>query len=117
MPLKLVLFIIFISVGLFIYVIYNVKKGYLSTKHSLLWVCICFTLCLFALIHQELLKVATFFGIETVSNMLFFFALILILLITFNLTKHISKQNKEIIKLTQELALLKKVENNDKKSK
>ena len=46
------------------------------------------------------------FGIETPSNMLFFFGLIFLALVVFSMTLVISKQNRDIKDLTQRLALL-----------
>ncbi len=45
------------------------------------------------------------FGIETPSNMLFFFGLIFLAMIVFSITLVISKQNENIKNLTQRLAL------------
>ena len=45
------------------------------------------------------------FGIETPSNMLFFFALVFLALIVFSMTLVISKQSRDIKDLTQRLAL------------
>ena len=45
------------------------------------------------------------FGIETPSNMLFFFALVFLAMIVFSMTLVISRQSSEIRDLTQRLAL------------
>ena len=50
---------------------------------------------------------AKFIGIETVSNLLFFLGFLFMIFITFDLAKTISIQNRKIINLTQELAILK----------
>ncbi len=52
------------------------------------------------------------FGIETPSNMLFFFGLIFVAMIVFSMTLVISKQNEDIKTLTQRLALLEESHDN-----
>lgn len=107
MPFKLTITIICISLFFLLYICNNIKNGFLSTKHSLVWIVVFLLLIIFALTNGFLMKIASFFGIVTVSNMLFFFGFVFLIFITFNLTKIISKLNKEIIILTQELGILK----------
>ena len=52
--------------------------------------------------------VSTFLGIHTPVNMLFLLGFMLLLVVVFSLTVAVSKQEEEIKKLAQELALLKK---------
>ena len=51
---------------------------------------------------------ANFIGIETVANMMFFLGMIFLLVLSFNQSTELSKLNKKVISLTQELAILKK---------
>ena len=59
-------------------------------------------------------KLAKLVGIKTVSNFLFFLGFIFFIFIVFDISKTISIQNKKIVTLTQELALLRKDINNNK---
>jgi hypothetical protein len=107
MPSKLIITVIIVSLLFLLYICKNVKNGFLSTKHSLVWVFVSILIIVFSLTQDILLKMASFFGIVTVSNMLFFSGFVFLIFITFNLTKIVSKLNKEIIVLTQELGILK----------
>ena len=52
--------------------------------------------------------VSDFVGIQEVSNMIFLFGFLVLLVISFSLTTTVSKQKMSIVKLTQELALTNK---------
>lgn len=49
-----------------------------------------------------------FFGFEVISNMIFFFGFVALLVISFTLTKFLSLQKEKITTLTQEVGILKK---------
>ena len=115
MPLKLIIVIILVSLCLLLYIFNNIKKGLLSTKYALIWIFVCIAIIFFVLFNDLLGKFASFLGIETVSNMLFFFGFVFLIVITFNMTKNISKLNREVIKLTQEIGLTNRKKKNDQK--
>ncbi len=99
-----------------LYVLKNVKSKQLSVRNSIAWLImgISVIICFYQI--PTLRKLADFIGVETVSNLLFFLGFIFLIFVCFDITRTISTQNKKIINLTQELALLKKeVEKNDKK--
>lgn len=114
---SILIFVIMISILIFlIYVLENIKNNKLNIKNALIWIILSFgiIICIFQIDNLEIL--AKLLGIETVSNMLFFFGFLFLLFVCFNITKIISTQNKKIIILTQELALLRKeVTKNDQK--
>ena len=74
-------------------------------KYILPWLFVDGALMIITAFPQILDVFCALFGIETPSNMLFFFALIFLTLIVFSMTLVISKQNKDIKDLTQRLAL------------
>lgn len=114
---KLSLSVILIATLLLIYIVRDIKRGELNIKNSVLWIIldIAVIVCTFSM--KALRAAADFFGVEVVSNLLFFMALIFLFIVAYNLTKKISAQNKRILTLTQELALLRKDidENEDSK--
>lgn len=118
MPKKLIL-ILAISIIIFLlYVLKNIKQGKLNIKNALIWIImgIGVIICVFQINNLE--KLAKIVGIETVSNMLFFLGFLFLIFTCFNITRTISSQNKKIVQLTQELALLRKeVENKNEKLK
>ena len=111
-----VFIIVFILIFL-IYVFKNIKKGKLNIQNGLIWIAmsICIILCVIFIIPMK--KIAIFIGAETLSNIIFFLGFIFLIFVSFNTTKTISINNKKIINLTQELAILKKDINDKNKSK
>ncbi len=108
MPNILKIFLI-ISISIFIiYVLHSVKKNKLSIRNSIVWLVMggAVIICVFQV--DNLTKLAHLIGIEKLSNFLFFLGFIYLIFIAFDITKTISTQNKKIITLTQELALLRK---------
>lgn len=98
-----------ISISIFIiYVLHSIKKNKLSIRNSIVWLVmgVVVIICVFQV--DNLTKLAHLIGIEKLSNFLFFLGFIYLIFIVFDITKTISTQNKKIITLTQELALLRK---------
>jgi len=66
-------------------------------------------------------KISDFVGIQEVSNMIFLFGFLVLLVISFILTTTVSKQKMTLVTLTQELALtnkrIKEIENDKTSSK
>ncbi len=106
MPLKLTITIILCCLMFIFYVCYNVKKEKISMKHSLIWILMASFIILFSLIYDWLIKIASLIGIITVSNLLFFLGFLFLFFIIFNMSKMISKLNKEVIRLTQEIGII-----------
>lgn len=110
MPGRLSLCIIVLAILFFIYIFYNVKNKKLNIKNALVWLVLDAIIMVATLMIPTLQKIAQFFKIEVVSNMVFFFALFFLIFVSFFITKTISEMNHKIITLTQELALLKERE-------
>lgn len=118
MPKKLIIVLIISILIFLIYVLRNIKQKRLNIKNSLIWIImsIGIIICTFQIDNLE--KLAKIVGIKTVSNMIFFLGFIFLIFTCFNITKILSTQNRKIVKLTQELALLRKeVETNDGKKR
>lgn len=97
-----------------LYVINNVRHKKLSVRNSFIWLIMAITTIICIWIIPLLYIFAKFIGIETVSNLLFFLGFLFMIFTTFDLAKTISIQNKKIINLTQELAILKHEVSNKK---
>ena len=107
MEINLIIFLICFCIVFGIYVLINIFKRKISLQHSLMWFvyAILMVLCLvFPGITELLTKLL---GFEVVSNMVFFFGFVILIVICFNMTKLISKEKEKVIILTQELAILK----------
>ena len=107
MSLKLKLILIGIMVAFILYMCLSIRKHQISVKHSFIWLMASFIAILCIIFINYLFKIANLIGIEKASNMLFFISIIFLVVICFNLSSQLSSQNNKIIKLTQELSLLK----------
>ena len=115
MPNSLKIFLLIIWILFFlIHVILNIKNNKLSIRNSIIWIImgIAIIISIFQIYNLE--KLAKLVGIKTVSNLLFFLGFIFFIFIVFDISKTISIQNKKIVTLTQELALLRKEIENEK---
>lgn len=108
MPSSLKIFLVISILIFLIHVINNVRKNKLSVRNSIIWLImgIVIIICVFQINNLE--YIAKLVGIKTVSNLLFFLGFIFLIFVTFDITRTISVQNKKIITLTQELAILRK---------
>lgn len=107
---------IIISLILIFFILYILKKNYLSIKYSTVWLFSCLLMLLFSLFPDSLEKVSHFLGFEVLSNMIFFIMIGILFFITISLTVIVSSQRKKIDLLIQEISLLKMEYNNDKKN-
>jgi len=115
MPNNLAILIIFSIIVFLFHVFKQIKKNQLNIKNALIWMLmsVCIIICIFQI--DNITSLAKLVGIEKASNMIFFLGFIFLIFTTFNLTKTVSVQNRKIVKLTQELALLRKeIEKRDK---
>lgn len=108
MALKLKIILIVVMILLLIYIIKSIKKGKINVKNALIWLISDIIVILCILFIEPLFEFANFLGIETVSNMIFFISIIFLLVLSFNQTAEISKLNKKIVVLTEEIGILKR---------
>ena len=104
--LKLFLFILCILFDINLYL--KVIKKKLDFKLGLSWFLITVVLILSIIFDNWLMVLKDFLGFEKLSNMVFLFGFICLSLMVLSLSMKISIQNEKIIKLTQEIALIKK---------
>ena len=113
MSLKLKLIIIAVMLILLLYVFRKIKHDHLSMKYALIWIITDVLVILATIFVESLFKVASFLGIETVSNMMFFLGFVFLLIECFNLSHQLSIQNKKIISLTQKIGIEESEKNNE----
>ena len=118
MSIRLKVFLFIIWVLLLVFLLGKLKSRKADIKYILPWLLVDGALMVITAFPQILDFFCALFGIETPSNMLFFFALVFLALIVFSMTLVISNQNKDIKDLTQRLALYenKNVTKNEQKS-
>ena len=100
------------TIILFILIIFSVRKNSMSVKSSIAWLLLPIVFLLIAIFPESIAKVSDFLGFETLAN---FIAIALLIILTFFHTITISKQQTEITKLIQEIAILKKGKNEKQK--
>lgn len=93
---------------LFLMIIESVRRGILETKYSLLWIVTCVAMGILTLNEKLLNTLSDYIGVFYAPSLLFLFGLLFAILLIFDLTRRISKLNKELTVLTQEQAILKK---------
>lgn len=93
---------------LFLMIIESVRRGILETKYSLLWIVTCVVMGFLTLNEKFLNTLSDYIGVFYAPSLLFLFGLLFSILLIFDLTRRVSKLNKELTVLTQEQAILKK---------
>lgn len=107
MPNRLKVLIIISVVMFFYYAFRNIKRNKVSIQDILIWFIISIGMILAIVFIDPLASIADIFGVKSVPHLLFFVVIFFLLVITFNITKVLSAQQKKIVRLTQELAILK----------
>lgn len=111
MTLNLRLFLFIFSFISFIIIFMLLKKEKIPVKYSLVWFLSSLILFILALFPYSLTEITKLIGFQTTANLVIGIILTLLLFITMVLTIIISKQNKKITLLIQEVSLLKRKEN------
>ncbi len=101
--LKVFLFTIYALVFLFLF--WRMRGRRAEIKYILPWLFLDIVLAVITAFPGILDFFCALFGIETPSNMLFFFGMILLSAVVLSLTLALSRQNAQIRELTQRLAL------------
>ena len=93
-------------------IIFLVLKKRISVKFALIWILLFIILLLFILIPGLLISVTDFLGFQTSSNMILCILCAILIAINIATTVVVTKRGKDIKNLTQEIALLKKENEN-----
>lgn len=87
------------------YLLYIVKKGKLDERHSIFWIIFSLVIILLSLIPDLTEYIAKKLNIYYAPSVLFLFGILFIIGYLIHLSIVCTKQNKMIIRLTQELAI------------
>ena len=85
-----------------------VRSNKLDEKYSILWMVFSVLIIILALWTSMLDKVSSFLGIYYAPAMLFLIGFIFVIFYIIHLSTVVTKQNKAIVKLVQEVAILNK---------
>lgn len=111
-------FAIIFSVALIIFIINLVRKDKLDEKYSILWLFASFVILIVSIFPRLITIVANKFNVYYPPSLMFLFAIIILGAYIVHISIVITRQNKMIVKLTQELGILKeKVEKKEEEQK
>lgn len=96
------------AILLLLFIAFSLKRNHLAVKYSVMWLALPMLFVLMVIFSEPLSNLANWLGFELPSNFVFMIVLGLCILLCFGLTLIVSKQRKEIIKLIQELSIIKK---------
>jgi len=100
-------FFITIGVLFLIYILISIKRNEFTMEESAFWVPAAIILLLLSIFYKSLDKLSSFLGIAYGPSFVFFIAILFLLFMNFRSSKKILKLNEKVIKLSQELSLLK----------
>lgn len=96
------------AILVFVLIIISVAKKYLNIKYSIVWLLWSLLSLIMAIFPESFYSLANILGIELPVNAVFLIMIALLYALVFYLYMMITKHNEEIIKLTYEVASLKK---------
>ena len=94
------------AVGLLVVVLELLRRGILRERFAILWLVVSGLLVIVAAFPDLLRTAATALGFELPSNMLFFIAILFLLLVCIQLTYEVSRLEARTRRLVEDLALL-----------
>ena len=113
---KLQIIMIIASIFFLLIILFSLRKNSMSIKNSITWLLLPIVFLIIAIFPGPIEAFSHFLGFEILSNFIFLIIIGLLIIICFYLTITVSQLQAKITKLIQEVAILKKG-NNDKKSK
>ena len=108
------IFSIIFSTIFILFLLNLVRKDKLDEKYSILWLFFAIIILIVSIFPSLIIKIAEIFNVYYPPTLLLLFAILILGTYIVHITIVITKQNKMIIKLTQELAILNE-KNVDKK--
>ena len=100
-------FAIIFSIAFIIFIINLVRKNKLEEKYSILWLIASIVILIVSIFPSIITIVAEKFNVFYPPTLMLLFAIIILGAYIVHITVVITKQNKMIVKLTQELGILK----------
>ena len=111
-------FAIIFSIILILFIINLVKKNKLDEKYSILWLFASFVILVVSVFPDIITIFANKFNVYYPPALMFLFAIIILGAYIIHISTVLTKQNKMIVKLTQELGILKeKIEKSEKEKR
>ena len=90
----------------FIFVGDLLRRGVLKEKYAVLWLFFAGTALLLAIFPVALVRISAFLGVAAPVNLLFFVTIVLLVLVSVQLSYELSRHEARIRRLAEEVALL-----------
>lgn len=103
--MKLSLLLMFAAVLLFAFIVEIVRRRRLSESYALLWICVAIVGVVLGLARPLVDRLSTTLGVSYGSNLVFGVVCMFLLLFAINLSVHVSRLERRVEQLAQELAL------------
>jgi hypothetical protein len=94
------------AVIIVIFIIDLLRRGVLKEKYAVLWLFFAGAALFFALVPSALYWLTARLGVETPSNLLFFITIVLLVLVSVQISYELSRNEAKIRRLAEEIALL-----------
>jgi len=88
------------------YIIYLIKNSNLKEEYSFLWIAVSIVMITVSIFPQTLNFLRKFLGFSFIENILYFFSLFFLLVLSLQMTVQVSKLSNQTKTLAQKLALL-----------
>lgn len=106
MTLSLQIFLFAVVVVFMLVIVNYLRSGKLTFQYSLIWFLLGFVLMLCIIFPDVLISASHIVGVEVASNFVFLVEGIFVLVLLISLTLIVSKQRKQIVRLTQRMAIM-----------
>jgi hypothetical protein len=90
----------------FIFIIDLLRRGILKEKYAVLWLFFAGAALFFAIFPSVLVRISAFLGVAEPVNLLFFVTIVLLVLVSVQLSYELSRHEARIRRLAEEIALL-----------
>lgn len=94
------------SIVTFIFVFFLLRRGVLREKYAVLWLLVSGVSLVLALFPALVQWLSAALGVQTPSNLLFFVTVVLLVLVSVQLSYELSRHEMRIRRLAEEIALL-----------
>lgn len=94
------------AVLVFVFILWLLRRGALKEKYAVLWLFVSAGAAFFALVPGAARWLADLVGVEIPANLLFFVTLVLLILVSVQLSYELSRYEGKIRRLAEESALL-----------
>ena len=103
--MKLSVLLLCAAVVLFVFIVEIVRRRRLSESYALMWICVAVVCLVLGLARPLVDRLSTTLGVSYGSNLVFGVVCLFLLLFAINLSVHVSRLERRVEQLAQELAL------------